>query len=215
MNEAYQAAIVEVLINPVADRTFFFNNSWGSYGTNYSNEYFQQTLIRELGGVNANRYPARFYTEWDLGRIRVIPDLVVNLTLRNLDIPRPSTQNYSRNSSRQVSVGKDSSGRDIYQNVYATVNIARSSFTARVEMEVNITDAATRKTVSTNTYREDYSWQEENATYTGDQRALSDQDWNLVNNRRFDEPRKEDVLNELYRRIYPQVKNRIANVVSW
>ena len=215
MNEAYQNAIVNVVINPVQDNSYFFNTGWGNYGYNYSNEYFQQTLVRDLGGKNSNRYPARFYTDWEARRDNVQPDWEVNLTLRNMNIPRPQTYSYSRNASNQVETGRDTSGKIIYQTVYATVNISRQSFTARGDMEVNISDAVSHKNISYNTYREDYNWQEEYASYTGDSRALSANDWALINNNHFNEPRKEDVLNELYRKIYPQVKNRISYAVDW
>ncbi len=215
MNEAYQAAIVNVIINPVIDNSFFFNSSWGNYGYNYSNEYFQQTLVRELGGLNSNRYPARFYTDWEARRDNVQPDLVVNLTLQNMDIPRPITNNYSRRNTAQVVVGRDSSGNNIYGSVYAVVNVASQSFTATIEMGVEVTDVNTHRQLINNTYREYYSWQEEHATYSGDDRALSTEDWNLVHNSRYIEPRKEEVLNELYRKVYPQVKNRISYAVDW
>jgi hypothetical protein len=215
MDEAYQNAIVNVVINPVQDNSYFFNTGWGNYGYNYSNEYFQQTLVRELGGKNSNRYPARFYTDWEARRDNVQPDWEVNLTLRNMNIPRPQTYTYSRNASQQIETGRDTSGKIIYRTVYATINITRQSFTANADMEINIIDIATRKNITYNTFREDYRWEEEHATYTGDSRALSANDWALINNSYYNEPRKEDVLNELYRKIYPQVKNRISNAVDW
>ena len=215
MDEAYQNAVVNVVINPVQDNSFFFNSGWGNTGYNYSNEYFQQTLIRELGGKYASRYPAKFYTDWEARRDNVQPHWVVDLTLRNMDIPRPVTNNYSRNANKQIEAGRDTSGKIIYKTVYATVNISRQSFTARGQMDVNITDVATRKNISYNTYSDDYRWEEEHATYSGDSRALSSNDWALINNSRYNEPRREDVLNELYRKIYPQVKNRISYAVDW
>lgn len=215
MDEAYQNAIVNVVINPVQDNSYFFNTGWGNYGYNYSNEYFQQTLVRELKGINSNRYPARFYTDWEARRDNVQPDWEVNLTLRNMYIPRPQRYTYSRNASQQIESGRDTSGRIIYRTVYATINITRQSFTARADMEVAIRDLVSNKNISTNTFREDYRWEEEHATYTGDSRALSPNDWALVNNSYYNEPRKEDVLNELYRKLYPQVKNRISYSVDW
>jgi hypothetical protein len=215
MDEAFENAIVNVVINPVQDNSYFFNAGWGNSGYNYSNEYFQQTLVRELKGTNSSRYPARFYTDWEARRDNVQPDWEVNLTLRNMNIPRPQTYTYSRNASQQVEVGRDTSGRIIYKTVYARVNIARQSFTASADMEINITDIATRKSIAYNSFREDYRWQEEHATYDGDSRALSANDWALINNSYYNEPRKEDVLNELYRKIYPQVKNKITYAVDW
>lgn len=215
MDEAYQNAIVNVQVNPIQDNSFFFNTGWGNYGYNYSNEYFQQTLVRELGGKNSNRYPARFYTDWEARRDNVQPDWVVDLTLRSMNIPRPQTIRDSRNISRRIEAGRDSSGRIIYQTVSATLNITRQSLVARIEMEVNISDAVNHKNISNTSYREDYRWQEDYASYTGDSRALSDNDWLLVNNNLINEPRREEVLNELYRKIYPQVKNRITYAVDW
>jgi hypothetical protein len=214
MQQAYENAIVNVVINPVQDNSFFFNSGWGNTGYNYSNEYFQQTLVRELGNYN-DRYPAKFYTEWEARRHNIKPDWVIDLNLRNMDIPYPFTNSYSRNASSSVQVGTDSSGKAIYQTVYATVNITRMSFTARADMEVNIKDVTTGKNISYRTFRDDYRWEQERGNYTGDSRALSARDWQIINNYNYSAPRKEEVLNELYRKIYPQVKNEITYAVDW
>lgn len=132
-----------------------------------------------------------------------------------MDIPRPANQNYSRRSSAEVVIGRDTSGNNIYGTVYAIVTVSRQSFTARMEMEVEITDAVTRKMISNNIIREQYSWDKESGSYSGDERALTGADWDVINNSRFNEPRKEEVLNELYRKVYPQVKNRISYAVDW
>jgi cell fate (sporulation/competence/biofilm development) regulator YlbF (YheA/YmcA/DUF963 family) len=216
MDEAYQNATIDVVINPVQDNSFFFNTGWGNTGYNYSNEYFQQNLIRDLGGKYASRYPARFYTDWEARRDNVTPQWVVDLTLRNLDIPRPYINNYNRSVSKQIESGRDTSGRPIYQTVYATLQIIKQSFTANAQMDVNITEINTRKNISYNSYSDDYRWEEERASYSGDSRALDANDWALINNSRYNQqPRKEEVLNELYRKIYPQVKNRVGYAVDW
>lgn len=214
MGQAYQNAIVNVVINPVQDNSFFFNSGWGNSGYNYSNEHFQQTLVRELGS-NADRYPAKFYTDWEARRDGIKPDWVVDLTLRNLDVPYPVTNYYTRNASAQVQSGTDTAGRPIYTTVYATLNITRQSFTARADMEVIIKDLAAGKNISYRTFRDDYRWEQEHGTYTGDGRALSARDWQLINGNNYPAPRKEEVLQELYRKIYPQVKNEISYAVDW
>ena len=53
------------------------------------------------------------------------------------------------------------------------------------------------------------------ATYTGDRRALSNNDLALLNNNNYKMPAREYILNELYRNIYPQVRSRISNEVDW
>ena len=215
MDEAYRNAIINVIINPVQDNSFFFNSSWGNYGTNYSNQYFQQTLVRELGGKYSSAYPADFYTDREARSDNIEPDWVINLALRNMDIPRPLTNNYSRTVSKEVEAGKDTTGKPMRKTIYATINITKRYFTARAQMDVTITDAYRRKNISYNTYNATYDWQQESATYTGDSRALSNEDWALINNKGYNDPRKEDVLNELYKKLYPQVKNNITYAVDW
>ena len=214
MDKAYNSSIINVLVNPVQDNSFFFNSGWGNTGYNYSNEYFQQNLIRDLGGKYATRYPARFYSDWEARRDNIEPDWVVDLTLRNMDIPRPSVYNYSRNVSKQIQSGKDTSGKPVYQTVYATLDIQKQSFNARAQMDVNIVDVSSRRNIAYNSYTDNYNWVEEKATFTGDRRALNDNDWILVDNN-FNNPTREDILNRLYRNIYPQVKNRISNEADW
>ncbi len=119
MDEAYNNSVVTVVINPIVDNSFFYNTGWGNFGYNYSNEYFQQKLVSDLGGRYATRYPARFYTDRDINREDLQPDWVVDLTLRNMDIPRPSVSSYRRNVSQQIKVSTDTSGKPVYQTVYA------------------------------------------------------------------------------------------------
>jgi hypothetical protein len=213
-DDAFENGMVNVLVNPVQDNSFFFNSGWGNYGYNYSNEYFQQNLVRELNSRN-DRYPANFYTEYEARRDNVKPDWIVDLILRNLDVPMPVNNTYSRNVNAQVQSGTDTSGKPIYQTVYATVQVTRRSFTANAHLELNIKDLATRKTISYRNFREDYRWEQEEANYTGDSRALSSQDWQLINNTQSYVPRKEEVLNELYRKIYPDVLRNIRMAVEW
>ncbi|MEO6537249.1 MAG: hypothetical protein ABIT07_10320 [Ferruginibacter sp.] len=217
MDQAFENAVVNVIINPVEDNSFFFNSGWGNTGYNYSNEYFQQTLIRDLQNTgSANRYAARFYTDWEARRENIHPDWVVDLRLRDMDIPYPVNYTYRRNASARIQAGSDTSGHPIYQTVYATINITRMSFTARANMEVSINDIATGRNISFRNFREDYRWQQEAGNYSGDSRALNANDWSIINNNNnYNTPRKEDILGELYRKIYPQVKNNISYAVDW
>ncbi len=215
MDTAREYSIVNVVINPVQDHSSFFNSGWSSNNSfDFNSNNLPQQLVRELGSNYASRYPARFYTDWQASRENIQLGWVVDLTLQNVDIPRPTIYNYTRNVSRSVEVGKDTSGRPIHQTVYATLHIQRQSFNARAQMDINIAEPSERKNILFDTFSDTYDWQQEVASYSGDSRALSSNDWNLVNNR-YNMPTKEEVLNELYRGIYPRVKDKIANAVNW
>ncbi len=82
-------------------------------------------------------------------------------------------------------------------------------------MDINIIEVATRKNIAYNSYSNTYNWQDEAATYSGDRRALSNSDLALVNNSNYNMPRREEILNQLYQSIYPQVRNRIISAAQW
>ncbi|MEP7251231.1 MAG: hypothetical protein ABI683_02590 [Ginsengibacter sp.] len=216
MNAAYQNAVVNVVINPVTDNSFYYNNAgWNNYGNSFNNDYLQRNLVRDLGGDYTKNATARYYTDWEARSANINPDLIVDLTWTNLDVPQPFTSQYSRNVSKQLAIGKDTSGNVKYETVSATLYITKKYFTATGDLESRITDAATRNAVDSRRYTSQFNWEHEFATYRGDSRALSGNDLALLNNRNFQVPSKQDILNELYERIYPQVKNGIYNTVRW
>lgn len=217
MNAAYENATITVVINPVQDNSFFLSNGWGNNGYNYSNEYFQETLIRDLGGTYASRYPAKFYTERQAKREDLQPDWVIDLRLRDMDVPKPKQTSQSRTATANIESGKDTSGRPVYQKVTAIVYSNIKNYTARCRMDLTITDIKAHRDISFNTYTEDYNWQETTYSYTGDYRALTRDDLDKINNTQTinQQPRKEEILNQLYRKIYPQVKNKISYEVGW
>ncbi len=215
MSVAYENSIILVVINPVRNNSPFYNIGHNSRSS-FTQDNFQRNLVRDLGGnQNQNSIPARFYTDYEADREGIKPDWEVDLNWVDLDIPRPRTQHYSRNVSKQIQVGSDTAGRPIFQQVSGTLTIIRSSFTARGDMEVRITELGTRRSIGYGRYNDSYNWEEEYATYRGDERALSGNDWSLINNNRNYDPRQEDIIDELYSRIYPQVKSKIYNTANW
>jgi hypothetical protein len=214
IDSARQKGIVTVVINPVQDNGFFFTTGWNGNGMDLNSAAISQNLMADLGGKSAGRYAARFYTDWLAQRENVEADWLVDIALRDVQIPSPSVYNYTRNLSEKVEAGTDSSGKALYKTVYATLHIQRKSFNASAQMDLNITDPATRKNILFDSFSDSYRWQQEVASYSGDSRALGNRDWELVNNQYY-QPGKEEVLGELYRGLYPQVKNRLGRAVDF
>jgi hypothetical protein len=213
---SFENSIIIVVINPIRDNTFFYNSmGWNNYGNNYNNDYFQRSLVSDLGGNYNKNIPAQFYTDWEARRENIRPDWEVDLTWQYMNIPQPMSNQYSRTVSRQIESGRDTSGKVQYQTVSATLYIVKKYFTASGDMELRITDINTGRNITNNRYSDQFNWQEEYATYTGDSRALSGNEYALLNNNNYRIPRNEDIVTELSRRIYPQIKNRIATLVNW
>lgn len=214
MDSAKDRSIVTVVINPVQDNSFFYNSGWSNNGFDVNSANFPQNLMTDLGGKNGGRYPARFYTDWLAQRDNINADWVVDLTLKNVNLPSPNIYNYTRKLSAKVEDGRDTSGKVIYKTVYATLHIQRRSFNASAQMDMSVNDGASKKNILYDTFTDSYNWQQEAASYSGDSRALSNRDWELVNNRYY-QPAQQEVINELYRGLYPQVRNRIIRAVDF
>ena len=212
INIAFEKSIINVVINPIRDNSFY---STTTSFDNFNEDDFQRNLVRDLGGIYNKKSGALFFTQREARSKNITPDWEVDLSWTNITIPTPTDYQSSRNLSKQVETGRDSSGKAIYQTVTATLYVVKKRFTATGDIRLTVTDLENRETVTTNHFSDQYDWQEEYATYRGDSKALSTSDWALVNNTRYQIPRNREVINELSRRIYTQVKNRVYSVVAF
>lgn len=217
MDSAYKAGTINVVVNPVRDNTFYSNSiGRNGFGNQFNNDNFQQNLVRDLGGNYNKTTNSLIFTDWEARRQNVRADWEIDLTWTDLNIPQPISYQSTKNVSRQIETSRDTSGKVYYQTVTATVYTTQRQFTATGDMEVRITDMDSRKTVLSTRYTEQYNWQDETSTYTGDRRALEGYDLSRMSNTgRYREPRREDILNELYRRMYPQIRNRIQTALRF
>lgn len=213
MNIAWQKSILHVVINPVTDQSSYYTEIGPNrFGNSFNNDLLQRSLVRDLGGDFSKNSPAKFYTDREAYMANIQVDWLVDITWTNLEIPFPLTQSFSRELSKQIEIGKDTSGKPVYKTVYATLYVTRRYFTARGQLECRVTDAVTRNNVNLNNYRSQVDWNQDYATYKGDSRALGPNEWQMINNRVV-LPTKQDILLELYQKIYPQLKNGIYDLV--
>lgn len=213
--EALNKAMINVLVNPIKDYTGYFNSvSASAAGVNH-NETFQQNLVRDLGGRNNTSSPARFFSDKEIRRDSVTTDWIVNLSLKTLDISSPEKSSYSKSLSKQVQIGTDTAGRAVFQTVFATLNIIKPSVTARAEMNTVIKELGSQIDVSSADISEEYRWETEYATFSGDRRALSSTDWDLVNNGAQIMPTKDFMIEQLYKKILPRVRVLVSNATGW
>lgn len=216
LKESYERSIVNVVINPIEDNNLFFSgtNRWNG-DFNYRAEDYQQSLARDLGGRSGNSNAVRFFTDREAYRERVDADWVVDVKWRDIDPIRSVPYQYNRQASRSVQIGSDTAGKPVYKTVYATVYITQRSYTVRGDLDYRIADMHTKNNIDYGLLRDEVSWTESYATYSGDSRALTQEDWYMINNRNnFDYPSKEDVLNSLMRKMYPDLRRRIQQATN-
>lgn len=212
MQLAYDAAIVRVIIETTQTSASVGGNVFGNAGNNVSNEFFQQNLIRDLPTSNL---AARFYTPSEARRMNINPDWTIQFNLKSLSIPDPTNSYSTRSVNKQIQIGTDTAGRPVYNTVYATIQTTLSKCVARATIDMNTRQVNTNTNVAQRIFTDNYTWQQSIATFSGDRRALSDQDWDLINNSGINAPRKQDIQIELYRKLYPNILREVQRQLAW
>ena len=210
LKKAKEKGTLDVVINMVESRGYMYA------GGSFAADNFQRNLVRDLGGNYGNGSSgARFYTDWEVRSKKINPDWAVDLNWSNLYISPIRSNSYTRNVSKEIQSGKDTSGRPIYQTVTATLHITQTNINAQGDMEYHITDLSDEGSIEWNRVPAYLNTVIETATYTGDSRALSSYDWNIVNNRRYSYMNESDIIDALYNEVYTQLRNRIEAVTRW
>jgi len=210
LKKAKEKGTLDVVINMSETPGYFYA------GGSFAADNFQKNLVRDLGGNYGNNTTgARFYTDWDVRSKNIQPDWAIDLNWANIYISPIRTNNYTRNVSKQIEVGKDTSGKATYQTVVATLYITETNINAQGDMEYHITDLSDHSNVEWNRIPANLNTQIQSATYSGDSRALSSYDWTLVNARQNAYLTDADIMDVLYGQVYSQLRSRIETVTRW
>jgi hypothetical protein len=205
--EAYERSIVNIMINPIQDRLY-----GGSWGNNWNNDmrvrFMHEQLVRDLGG-QMGAGSARFFTDMDARRLNIRPDWVVDVSWGNLSMPPTILNRYNRQLSRNVEVGKDTSGKPVFQNVKATLYVTRYQ-NPGADIDYRIVDVETNTNLEWNRVNVNNAAIFETATFSGDSRALSPSDWELVNNR-WNTNTNEQMMRDMYNQLLNELRMRIRS----
>jgi hypothetical protein len=214
-DEAYDAAITKVLVVPIQA------GYGGNYGypndSRYRNSYqlqnFQNEVMRTLSYNMGNDF-VRFYSEWDLRNKNMEPDQVMELNIGRIIIGRPFDNTTSREVSKIVVVKETVYKPDSVVKEYATVRgrITQTRRTLLSEGDLYITVRDTKgRTLWNDRFTGQHQWHTEFATYTGDERALSEGDKSLLTNRNTYPPSEDQVMDDLFRQINSELSYRLRN----
>lgn len=209
-NNAYDAALTRVMIMPPDDYAFRYS----SY--NYQLQNFDDDIIRNLQYNTGNEF-VKFYSSWDAQRLNIVPDEIVEMHFTQLNLGR-IRENYStREVSKEVvikeTVYKPDSVVKEYGRVKAKISTMQRTLYSEGNMNVSIRDNNGRWLWNDNINGR-HGWSTEFSTYTGDERALSDEDKKLVNRSRQNPPREEEIIRCIKENIYNDFVDRLRNYYS-
>jgi hypothetical protein len=210
INEAYDAALTRVVIMPADDYGFRYS----SY--NYPLQNFDNDIIRNLQYNTGNEF-VKFYSQWDAQRLNIIPDKIVEMHFTQLNIGRIKDNYSSKEVSKEVvikeTVYKPDSVVKEYGRVKAKITTTQRTLFSEGSLNISIRDNNGRWLWNDN-INGSHGWSTEFSTYTGDERALSDEDKKLMNRSRENPPREDEIIRCIKENIYNDYVYRLRNYYS-
>ncbi|MCU7547997.1 hypothetical protein OCK74_02675 [Chitinophagaceae bacterium LB-8] len=206
---SYESALVRVVVLPIdaINGNYYYNNS------SFQMRNFQDQLIRNLN-LRSNDNFVKFYSTLDTRSGAFRPDEVLEMRLGRINIGQPIDQQQSRQVSKEVVskeivYRKDSIVKE-YTKVYATINVINRILVSNGDLFVTARDE-NGKIFWSDTFIGEHRWNTEFATYTGDERALSDNDKALINRKPNTPPAPEAIVENIFRQIEDNLSLRLKN----
>ena len=210
MQQAQERATIKVIVRAAN----YYNHNWNYWG--FQNDWLQQQIINDLN--NQSFSDVRFYSDWDANAKRIHADRIVDLNFTELFVGQVFNNRYNINRSKQVQTGSTKSipPQPIYKTIYATVNVTTRYMQSRATLECRIYDQVSGRNLLFDSFPGNDEWRVETATYTGSKDALTQDDWNKINNsNNFNMPNRSEVANRLIRNCYSPLLNRIKTGVQF
>lgn len=213
MSEALKNSTVQVVINTITPNasTSIAGNQIRITSTL---EYFQQQLAYELNGKTIADYPAQFYTAKEAKLNNITADWAININITKFFMAEPQQSQSTSTVSNQIQDGYDTSRNPIYITVTSTVTSYMQSLYANMDIAVDMLETATEKIISSIKLKQPYQWSNSYSNSTGDNRALDREDSKTVVGQRSGYsaiPDSEDVLNSMFNKLMPLLKEQIIN----
>ena len=208
MDEAYNNAVMHVVVMPVDN----FNYRYSSQN-DYELRNLESELLRNLQ-YNTNTPFVKFYSMWEARSHNIQPDQFIDIRFNTMNIGRYRDERSTREVSKEVVIKEtvyrpDSIVKE-YGRVTARITTTRRTMHSDGNLLVNIRDNDNRWVWNDN-FRSDHNWTTEFATYTGDERALSESDKQLINRRPETPPHEDEIMRFIIREINNNLHYRIRD----
>ena len=210
-NEAYENAVINVVVMPMENSRYRFSSYNNHEITNFEND-----LLRQLQYNTGNRF-VKFYSSWDASSRNIQPDQFVDFRFSTFDFGRTRDERHTRQVSKDIVVKEtvyrpDSVVKE-YKKVFAKITTTKRTMLSEGNLQINVRDASGRWLWSDD-IRGNHNWFTEFSTYTGDERALSESDKQLVNRRQDYPPREDEITRCIINEINSNMCGRVRNYFS-
>jgi tetratricopeptide (TPR) repeat protein len=197
IDEAYANAVTNVIVLPVVQSGF----QHSSY--NYGFVNIDNNILHYLNNNNSNLF-VRYYSPSEASSFNIRTDQVVEMRFSDIDIDRYRDQRSTREVSKRVVIKETVIKPDSIIREYATVK-AKITTTRRTLQSDGLLQVTVRdydnQWLWNDTYRGDYNWSTEFSTYTGDARALSEEDKKLLDCKEQFPPENHEIIRTIINEI--------------
>lgn len=206
MEDAYQHALTNVVVMPVDN----YRSRTSSY-TDPEIRDFENNILRKLQNNSSGSF-IKYYSDPDARNRNIRTDQIIELRFITQNTGKVKDEESTREVSKEVvvkeTVYKPDSIVKEYKKVFAKIIITKRTVTSDGIVQVNIRDANGRRLWSDDV-RGNHSWKTEFANYTGDERALTEADKQLVNKARENAPEEKEILKYIINEINNTLCSRV------
>lgn len=199
IEDSYWSAVLKVVVQPAVVNSNVYK---------LSNQYFQQQITNYLSTYNVNTF-VRFYTAQEADKQNIQADQLIQLQFNDFMVGqtylKESVEKLSKDS---VVIGENRQGK-IYGTVKATFRVFEKQVTSAGLLNFSVVDLATNKRLRNQRLAGTYVWVDQWATYQGDSRALTNQQYNLTRKREVMPPSPGNLFVEFTKPIYSQLVEQI------
>ena len=208
MDEAYDYAVTNVVILPMQQQGGYVYSSYTVGGNNFDDQ-----MIRSLQYNSGNEF-VKFYSAWDARSKNIRVDQQVDMRLATMDIGRyhdyRTTRKVSKETVVKETVYKPDSIVKEDAKVYAEITTTRRTMSSTALLQVSVRDVNGGWLWNDN-FNSNHNWSTEFASYTGDARALSETDKQLINKREEYGPGEQEIIRCMLDEISNNALYRIKN----
>ena len=210
-NEAYELAVINVVVMPMDHYRYRFSSYNDHELRNLENDLLNQLKY------NTNNHFVRFYSSWEANSRNIQADQFVDFRFSNFNIGRTRDEKHTREVSKEVvvkeTVYRPDSVIKEYKKVFAKITTTKRSMNSEGNLQVNVRDINGRWLWSDN-MGSHHNWFTEFSTFTGDERALSETDKQLLNRRQEYPPHETEIIRCIINEINGQMISRVRNYFS-
>ncbi|MEJ5993684.1 hypothetical protein WG904_04560 [Pedobacter sp. Du54] len=202
LDEAYWAAVVKVVVQPVRVNSKDYQ---------LSNQYFQQKVSEWMSAYQHNKF-VLFYDEAQAYKQKIVPDQLMRLQFDDFVVGQTYVkERVEKLKKDSVKIGETRAGEPVYATVKATLSIFDKKIASSGLLDMTVIDYASNKVIRQRKLAGSYVWEDQWASYKGDERALTKQQIAISKKKEILPPAPSALFVELTKPIYSQLVSEISS----